>query len=137
MNAIPSHICLTLNDTEVPYSNNVKYLGVHHIDPQLNFQAHIRATEQRSRISISIGIISKLKYFLPTSPPSYTLLCFCSPPPTQWTYHLGSHSSKLSKKSFCTSKQSRLAPQKGAYRDHITPFYSAPKILKLHDLFKH
>ena len=63
MNPIPSQICLTLNDTEIPYSNNVKYLGVH-IDPQLNFQAHIRATEQK--ISRSIGIISKLKYFLLT-----------------------------------------------------------------------
>ena len=56
MNTILSQICLTLNDTEIPYFNNVKYLGVH--DPQLNFQAHIRATEQR--IPRSTAIISTL-----------------------------------------------------------------------------
>ena len=46
MNAISSQICLTLNDTKIPYSNIVKYLEVL-IHPQLNFQAHIKATEQR------------------------------------------------------------------------------------------
>ena len=64
MNPIPSQICLTLNDAEIPHSNNAKYLGVH-MDPQLNFQEQIRATEQR--ISRSISIISELKYFLSTS----------------------------------------------------------------------
>ena len=58
MNAKPSQICLTLNDTKISHFNNVKYLRVH-IDPQLNFQVHIKATEQR--ISSSIGIISKPK----------------------------------------------------------------------------
>ena len=54
MNAKPSRICLTLNDTEIPYSNNIKHLG-DHIDSWLNFQAHKITTEQRS-----IGIIVAL-----------------------------------------------------------------------------
>ena len=29
INVFPNQICLTLNDTEIPYSNSVKYLGVH------------------------------------------------------------------------------------------------------------
>ena len=37
MNAKPLQMCFTLNDTEIPYSDNVKYLGVS-IDPQLNFK---------------------------------------------------------------------------------------------------
>ena len=38
MKAKPSQICLILNDTEIPYSSNVKYLGVH-VNYQSNFQA--------------------------------------------------------------------------------------------------
>ena len=66
---------------------------------------------------------------------TFLSLCFCSHPPTQWTYHLGIHLSDLPKKSFCSLKQSHSALwRRGAYRNHITPFYSALKILKLHDL---
>ena len=65
-NPAPFQVYLTFSDTEIPYSNNVKYLGVQ-INTKLNFQAHIRATEQR--ISKSIGIISKLKYFFSTCAP--------------------------------------------------------------------
>ena len=37
VSTISSKICLTLNYTEITYSNNVEYVEVR-IDPQLNFQ---------------------------------------------------------------------------------------------------
>ena len=76
INPTPSEICLTINDTQIPYSNNVKYLEVH-INPKFNFQAYIRATKQR--ISKSNGIISKLKYFLLTCAPLKLYYAFVHP----------------------------------------------------------
>ena len=134
MHPIPSQICLTLNDTEIPHSNNVKFLGVR-IDPQLNFQAHIRATEQR--ISRSIGIISKLKYFLLNSALLKLYYAFIYPHLLNGLVVWGStYPTYLKNLSVIQNKAVRLL-KGGAYRDHITPFYSALKTVKLSDIFKH
>ena len=60
----PPYISLKLNSVEINPCENVKYLGVQ-IDSQLTFNSHIRMIE--NKISRSIGIIIKLKSFLPQS----------------------------------------------------------------------
>ena len=57
-------IYLYLNNIPISILKSVKCLGVH-LDSQLNFHDHIAATEHK--ISRAVGIMSKLKHFLPQS----------------------------------------------------------------------
>ena len=57
-------IYLYVNNILLSTSKSVKYLGVH-FDSQLNFHHHITAPEHK--IFCAVGIMSKLKHFLPQS----------------------------------------------------------------------
>ena len=57
-------MCITLNNVILSTSESVKYLGIN-IDPHLNFFIHIKSIEHK--IFCSIGIMYKLKSFLPES----------------------------------------------------------------------
>ena len=58
----PSYSCF-LNDVQIDASHYAKYLGII-LDDRLSFKAHIEFLE--TKISHSVGIMSKLSYHLPT-----------------------------------------------------------------------
>ena len=55
---------LSINNSPLPICQSAKYLGVT-IDKQLNFDNHISTVKHK--ISRAVGIISKLRHYLPTS----------------------------------------------------------------------
>ena len=52
-----------LNDAQIDASHYAKYLGII-LDDRLSFKAHIEFLE--TKVSRSVGIMSKLNYYLPT-----------------------------------------------------------------------
>ena len=59
---LPS-VDLSINNSLLPFCLSAKYLGVT-LDTQLNFDKHISSVE--NKISRTVGIISKLRHYLPT-----------------------------------------------------------------------
>ena len=60
----PFDLSLTLNNVKIETPKVTKYLGIL-IDDKLTFKSHIHHLE--SKLSQSVGIIARLKYFLPSS----------------------------------------------------------------------
>ena len=60
----PFDLSLTLNYVNIEISKGTKYLGIL-IDDNLSFKSHIHYLE--SKLSRSVGVISKLRFFLPSS----------------------------------------------------------------------
>ena len=58
----PPNIHLVFNGSIIPINESIKYLGIT-IDKKLNFEIHIKQLE--SKISRSIGIMTKLRHVLP------------------------------------------------------------------------
>ena len=58
----PPNIHLVFNGSIIPINESVKYLGIT-IDKKLNFEIHIKQLE--SKVSRSIGIMTKLRHVLP------------------------------------------------------------------------
>ena len=129
-------MCITLNNSVLSTGENVKCLGTN-IDPHFNFLTHIKSIEHK--ISRFIGIIYKLKHFLPKLallkiyyavihpyfPYAFALLAWGSTYPT--------YMSKL-----CILQNKAIKPiYDGKKSDHVTPYYSKLNILKLQDLYKH
>ena len=60
----PFDLSLTMNNVKIETPKVTKYLGIL-IDDKLTFKSHIHHLE--SKLSRSVGIIARLKYFLPSS----------------------------------------------------------------------
>ena len=60
----PFDLSLTLNNVNIETPKVAKYLGIF-IDDNLSFKSHIYYLE--SKLSRSVGVISRLRYFLPSS----------------------------------------------------------------------
>ena len=129
----PPYISLKLNNVELNPCENVKYLGVQ-IDSQLIFNSHIRMIE--NKISRSIGIIIKLKSFLPPSALLKLYYALVHPHLLHGLLVWGTtYTSYLAKLCTLQNKVVRHIGG-GSYREHSTPYYSSLKILKLPDLLK-
>ena len=104
------------------------------MDSQLTFNSHIKMIE--NKISRSIGIIIKLKSFLP---PSALLKLYYALVHPHLLYGLlvwgTTYTSYLAKLCIFQNKVVQLIGG-GCYREHSTPYYSNLKILKLPDLLK-
>ena len=111
----------------------VKYLGVQ-VDSQLTFNSYIRMIE--NKISRSIGIIIKLKSFLPSTALLKLYYALAHP-------HLlcgllvwnTTYTSYLAKLYTLQTKVVRHIGG-GSYREASTPFYSNLRILKLPEFLK-
>ena len=129
----PPYISLKLNNVEINPCESIKCLGVQ-IASQLTFNLHIRMIE--NKISRSIGIIIKLKSFLP---PSALLKLYYALVHPHLFYGLfawvTTYTSYLAKLCTLQNKVVRHIGG-GSYREHSTPYYSNLKILKLPDLLK-
>ena len=127
------HMDLSINNSPLPICQSAKYLGVI-IDKLLNFDNHISTVEHK--ISRAVGIISKLRHYLPTSA---ILQIYYSLIHTHLLYGLiawgSTYKSKLKKLLSLQNKAVKLIGG-GLSRDSVTPLYYQLGILKLPDLFK-
>ena len=122
---------LYLNDTPLSTSKSFKYLGVH-LDSQLNFHVHI--TEIEHKISRAVGIMSKLKHFLPQTAMIKLYYALVHPHLLYGLIIWGqTFPSYLTKLSTLQNKAIKLSCG-GSYRDHATPYFKELGILKLPDL---
>ena len=133
LNKPPPTIDLSLNNSLILISNSAKYLGVT-IDSLLKFDKHISSIEHK--ISRTVGIISKLRHFLPTNALLNVYYVFIHP---HLSYSLpiwgSSFPSLLKKLTVLQNKAIKLIGG-GLPRDRATPFHYKLNILKLSDLFK-
>ena len=63
-NILSPHVTLIVNNLPILSCDKAKYLGVF-IDLRLNFHSHIKSVE--NKVARSVGILSKLKHFLPSN----------------------------------------------------------------------
>ena len=63
-NILSPHVTLIVNNLPILSCDKAKYLGVF-IDSRLNFHSHIKSVE--NKVARSMGILSKLKHFLPSN----------------------------------------------------------------------
>ena len=127
-------MCITLNNLILSTGENVEYLEIS-INPLLNFSNYV--TSIKYKISRSVGIMYKLKPFLPKSVllkiykaiiHPYLLYALPAWGSTYPTY--------MSKICILQNKATTFIGN-GKRSDHVTPYYSKLNILKLRDLYKH
>ena len=122
------HFALIVNNLPILSYDKANYLGVF-IDSRLNFHSHIKSVE--NKVARSVGILSKLKHFLPSNSPLKLYYAFIYP---SLLYGLSiwgcTHKSYLSKLQALQNKAVKIIVG-GKYMDHATPFYSRLKILKI------
>ena len=133
-NILSPHVTLIVNNLLILSCDKAKYLGVF-IDSRLNFHSHIKSVE--NKVARSVGILSKLKHFLPSNSLLKLYYAFIHP---HLLYGLSiwgcTHKSYLSKLQTLQNKAVKIIGG-GKYMDHATPFYSKLKILKIPELYKH
>ena len=129
----PPNISLNLNNVEINPFENVKNLGVQ-IDSQLNFNLHIRMIE--NTISRSIGIIIKLKSFLPSSALLKLYYAIVHPHLLYGLLIWGTTYTAYLAKLYSLQNKVVRHIGGGSYREHSTPYYHNLKILKVPDLLK-
>ena len=132
LNKPPPTIDLSLNNSPILISNSAKYLSVT-INSFLKFDKHISIEHKISRV---VGIISKLRHFLPTNALLNVCYAFIQ---LHLLYGLpiwgSSFPSHLKKLTVLQNKAIKVIGG-GLPRDRATPFYYKLNILKLSDLFK-
>ena len=133
-NILSPHVTLIVNNLPILSCDKAKYLGVF-IDSRLNFHSHIKSVE--NKVARSLGILSKLKHFLPSNSLLKLYYAFIHP---HLLYGLSiwgcTHKSYLSKLQTLQNKVVKIIGG-GKYMDHATPFCSKLKILKIPELYKH
>ena len=122
------NVDLSINNSPLPFCLSAKFLAVT-LDTQLNFDKHISSVE--NKISRAVGIISKLRHYLPTCA---ILQLYYSLIHTHLLYGLvvwgSSFKSKFKKLLSLQNKVVKLIGG-GLLRDRATLFYSQLGILKL------
>ena len=101
---------LNLNNIPLSPDNSVKYFGIY-IDEQLNFKCHVRKREypfkchvRKQKIYRTVGILSKLKSFLP-QPALLKLYYAFLLSHLLWFSSLGFHISLIPEQTGFTAKQ--------------------------------
>ena len=120
--------------SEICITSTVKYLGIY-INEELNLKYHI--TSILAKISRGVGILYKIKNFLPTS----TLLCvYYSLVHTHLSYGIiiwgSTHKSHLEKLTSLQNKAIRAVGGAG-WNESSSPLCYKFKVLKFHDIYKY
>ena len=130
----PPNIPQVFNESIIPINESVKYLGIT-IDKKLNFEIHIKQLE--SKISRSIGIMTKLRHVLPVKA-LHTLYYSMIHPHLLygiaiWGTIFKSYLKRLS------NLQNRAMKQivDCHWQSNANPYYAQLNILKLNDLYTH
>ena len=131
LNNLNLEIKLSYGDSTITGLDSIKYLGVS-LDKKLDFKIHIE--NMVSKLSKSIGILSKLRYVLPSS--TLHLLYFSLVHP-HLLYGLplwgSTFSSYLAKLQRLQNKAIRIISN--SFSSSITPQFHKLGILKIHDLY--
>ena len=121
-----------INNSFVSANEYVNYLGVL-IDSKLNYNFHIKAVELK--LSRAVGIIAKLKYFLPRNVLLQLHYALVHPHLLYGLSVWGStYPSYLAKLSTLQDKAVKIVGR-GKIFDRATPFYTKLNISKLQDLY--
>ena len=127
------HIDIKLNNSSLTYKNNITFLGIT-LDDKLNFSSHINYV--CNKISKSIGILNKLKLYVPlyTMKMLYYALVFpyvnyCN---VIWGNTFASHLYPL---NVLQKKVVRIIHNK-SYFHHTNELFLKSCILKLDDIYK-
>ena len=129
----PFDLSLTLNNVNIETPKVTKYLGIL-IDDNLSFKSHIHYLE--SKLSRSVGVISRLRYFLPSS----TLInLYYSLIHSHLLYGLpvwaSTYKTYLTKIRVLQNKAISIISET-TYKERISPYYYKLQILKLDDLYQ-
>ena len=79
---------LKLKLRSIEEKNYIKYLGIY-IDKNLNWTPHIQ--HMNSKVSKNLGIVFRLRHFLPLNTLKQIILLTYLPLPSLWNYELGKH----------------------------------------------
>ena len=128
------NVKININGNEIKQVNFTKFLGIY-IDEHLSWAQHIDYLSKK--IARNVGILSKLKHFLPMyimNTLYYSLILshlqYCT---LLWA---NTYSTCLNKLRILQKKPIRIITQ-SHYLAHIDPLFSKIKLLKLDDLYKH
>ena len=128
------NIKININGNEIKRVNFTKFLGIY-IDEHLSWAQHIEFLSKK--IARNVGILSKLKHFLPMyimNTLYYSLILshlqYCT---LLWA---NTYSTCLNKLRILQKKAVRIITE-SHYLAHTDPLFSKLKLLKLDDLYKH
>ena len=122
---------VNINNVSVSANEYAKYLGVL-IDSKLNYNFQIKAVELK--LSRAVGIITKLKYFLPRNVLLQLYYALVHPHLLYGLSVWGStYPSYFAKLSTLQNKAVKIVG--GKIFDRVTPFYTKLNIPKLQDLY--
>ena len=131
----PFDLSLTLNNVNIETPKVTKYLGIL-IDDNLSFKSHIHYLEPK--LSRSVGVISRLRYFLPSSA---LINLYYSLIHSHLLYGLPVWASTY--KTYLGLTKIRVLQNKAIsiisetpYKERISPNYYELQILKLDDLYQ-
>lgn len=126
-----SHI--QIGNDLIEEADNIKFLGIH-LDNHLNFKHHISETSKK--LSKSIGLLHKLKHFLPFN---ILKILYSSLIQPYLTYGLeawhGTYKN-YTKKIFVLQKKAIRAMNNLNYNDHTNEYFKSANILKLDDQYR-
>ena len=128
------NVKININGNEIKQVNFTKFLGIY-IDEHLSWAQHIDYLS--NKIARNVGILSKLKYFLPMyimNTLYHSLILshvqYCT------LFWANAYSTCLNKLIILQKTTIRIIPQ-SHYLAHTDPLFSKLKLLKLDDLYKH
>ena len=132
LNSPEPELDICYNTARISLSDSSKYLGVI-LDKKLNFQPHLLSLNKR--VSRSVGILSKLRYFFPSST---LLLLYHALVLPHLLYGLpiwgSTYESYINKVQVLQNKAIRIITN-SHWQSPITPQYRKLKVLKIADLY--
>ena len=127
-------ICIRIDNTALPRVDKTKFLGVY-LDSSLSWKYHI--SEVESKVSKSIGIISKIKHLLPDFI-LRMLYCALVLPYLNYCNLIWANTYKTNlQKIIGLQKKIIRIISRAQFNDHTTPLFEKLKLLKFTDINLH
>ena len=125
------HVPLCLNGSALNQTKSCKFLGIN-IDENLSWKKHIDVLT--TRISTNVGIMNRLKYFLPQkillTLYNAFILSYLNYAILSW-----GHGKALCNKLLLLQKKAVRIITKANYLSHSAPIFAELKVLKFNDLY--
>jgi hypothetical protein len=128
---IGNNFVLTINNNIIPCSSSVKYLGIL-IDSNLNWKSHIASICRK--IKRSIGMLSKLRYYVPLKILVNLYYALIHPFLTYGIIAWGNTYATTLQPLFILQKKAMRIMTFSKYDQHSSPLFKKLKIIKLFDL---
>ena len=124
---------IRIGNIKIKETSNIKFLGVY-LDTKLSFKYHVKYIS--TKLAKSIGILNKLKYYLPQDVMRTLYLSFVQP---YFIYAIQCWYSTYSNNTNCAvvlQKRAIRIITNSDYLAHTSPLFKVQGILKIGDLFK-